>query len=89
VFNFGVFVLALGFVREELVKAGAPIIANYMPVIGGVLEFIMLHRFWTAVLEARRKRRPLVKEPLLWIGLVLALLPPLYHFFLEVIALRR
>jgi serine/threonine-protein kinase len=89
VFNFGVFVLALGFVREGLVKAGAPIIASYMPVIGGVLEFIMLHRFWTAVLEARRKRRPLVKEPLLWIGLVLALLPPLYHFFLEVIALRR
>ena len=60
-----------------------------MPVLGGVLEFMMLHRFWTAVLEARRKRRSLVKEPLLWVGLGLALMPPVYHFLREVIALRR
>jgi serine/threonine-protein kinase len=89
VFTFGVFVLSLGFVREGLVLAGAPIVASYMPVLGGVLEFMMLHRFWTAVLEARRKRRPLAREPLLWLGLTLALLPPTYHFLREVSALRR
>jgi serine/threonine-protein kinase len=88
VFVFGVFLLALGFVREGLVLAGAPTVASYMPVLGGVLEFMMLHRFWTAVLEARRKRRPLTREPLLWAGLCLALLPPLYHFFREVAVLR-
>jgi hypothetical protein len=89
VFRFGGFIFAMGWVREGFVWAGAPTIANYMPVLGGVLEFMMLHRFWTVVLEARRKRRSLVKEPLLWVGLALALMPPLYHFFRDVIALRR
>ena len=89
VFSFGLLLLALGFVREGLVAAGAPLVATYMPVLGGVLEFVMLHRFWTAVLEARRKRRALVREPLLWAGLVLALLPPSYHFLREVVALQH
>jgi hypothetical protein len=88
VFRFGVFLLALAFVREALFGTRAALVATYIPVLGGVLELVMLQRFWTVILEAQRTRRKLGREPLLWIGLGLALLPPLYHFFTEVAAWR-
>jgi hypothetical protein len=49
----------------------------------------MLQRFWAAILEAQRLRRNLGREPYLWLGLGLALLPPTYHFFREVAQLRH
>jgi hypothetical protein len=66
-------------VREALTRAGANTAASYVPVLGGVVELVMLHRFWDAVLEARRTSRSLAREPLLWIGLLLSLFPPAYH----------
>ena len=53
--------------------------ASYVPVVGGTLELVMVYRFWDAVLEARRTTRSLAREPLLWVGLALALVPPTYH----------
>jgi serine/threonine-protein kinase len=74
---FGLFVL-----REALSRAGATTVVMYMPVLGGVLELVMLYRFWDVALEAQRTTRPLAHEPWLWVGLVLALIPPTYHITL-------
>jgi predicted Ser/Thr protein kinase len=86
---FGLFLLGLAFVRERLAGTSAAAVATYIPVLGGVLELVMLQRFWTAILEAQRIRRNLGREPLLWLGLGLALLPPTYHFFHEVARLPQ
>jgi eukaryotic-like serine/threonine-protein kinase len=88
VFRFGVFLVALAVFRETLSGTSLAAVATYIPVLGGVLELAMLQRFWTVVLEAQRIRRNLGREPLLWLGLGLALLPPTYHFFREVAQLR-
>ncbi|HWP06440.1 MAG TPA: hypothetical protein VNN72_11885, partial [Polyangiaceae bacterium] len=61
---------------------GGSALVSYIPVLGGVLELYMLYLFFGVVLEALRTRRSLGKEPLLWTGLVFALLPPAYHFYL-------
>ena len=42
----------------------------------------MLYRFWDAALEARQTSRSLTREPLLWLGLALALFPPTYNMVL-------
>ena len=52
----------------------------YIPVLGGVLELAMLFLFWSCVLEAQRVARPLRREGLLWLGLALSLIPPVYQF---------
>jgi serine/threonine-protein kinase len=67
----GLFVARLG-----LERTAASGIVTYVPVIGGVLELVMVYRVWLAVLEARRTSRPLRRETLLWVGLLLSLLPP-------------
>jgi len=63
-------------VRMALEAGGATWVVVYVPVLGGVLELVMLYLFWSAVLEALRIQRPLSREPLLWVGLALSLLPP-------------
>ena len=60
--------------------------ASYVPVLGGCFELVMLYRFWDAVLEARQTTRSLAREPLLWLGLALALFPPTYHLTLRALA---
>ena len=57
-------------------------LVSYIPVIGGCFELLMLVRFWDAALEARQTSRPLAREPLLWLGLALALFPPTYSMAL-------
>jgi serine/threonine protein kinase len=52
------------------------VLAAYLPVLGGLLELGMLYLVWTAVLEAARISRPLMREGWLWVGLAFALLPP-------------
>jgi hypothetical protein len=52
----------------------------YIPVLGGVFELAMLYFFWAAALEAQRVARPLRREPLLWIGLALSLIPHVSQF---------
>jgi hypothetical protein len=49
-----------------------------VPVIAGCFELVMVYLFWDAVLEAQQTHRSLAREPLLWLGLGLALAPPIY-----------
>lgn len=53
----------------------------YIPILGGVLELGMLYLFWVAVLEAWRTSRPLAREPWLWGGALISLIPPLVSSF--------
>jgi len=71
---------ALYLLRLGVTRLGARELGNYIPVAGGVLELFMLYLFWMTVLEGRRTHRPLSREPVLWLGLVLALLPPAISF---------
>jgi len=79
VLKIGVVLFALFLVRQLFLHAGAGFIVNYSPVLGGVLELVMLVFFWDAALEAQRTTRSLAHEPLLWLGLVLSLGPPTYQ----------
>ena len=72
---FGAFV-----VRELLASTVEHGAVAYIPVVGGVLELFMLYLFWATALEAQRVARPLRREPLLWFGLALSLLPPILQF---------
>jgi serine/threonine-protein kinase len=47
-----------------------------IPVLGWLIELVALFFFWVAALKAWRSSRPLRREPRLWVGLGLALLPP-------------
>ena len=77
VLRIGVGLFALFLLHQLLARrAGAAAAVSYIPVIGGCLELIMLYRFWDAALEARQTTRSLAREPLLWLGLALALFPP-------------
>ncbi len=82
VLAIGIGNFALFLVREALARAGATAIVTYIPVIGGGLELAMLYFFWDAALEAQRTSRSLAREPLLWLGLALSLVPPTYHMAL-------
>ena len=79
VLGIGIGNFALFLVREALARAGATAIVTYIPVIGGGLELVMLYFFWDAALEAQRSGRSLAREPLLWLGVALSLVPPTYH----------
>jgi len=62
-------------VRRFLAPAGA-LWTAYVPVAGGMMLLAIVFLVWTAVLEAWRTSRPLVREPRLWLGIALALVPP-------------
>jgi eukaryotic-like serine/threonine-protein kinase len=48
----------------------------YVPIAGGLLELGIVFLAWMAVLQAWRVSRPLHREVRLWLGLALALVPP-------------
>jgi predicted Ser/Thr protein kinase len=48
----------------------------YVPLLGGLLETVTLFFGWTAILQAWRRSRPLSREWRLWVGALLALVPP-------------
>jgi serine/threonine-protein kinase len=82
VLNIGVIAFALFICGELLARTGAGNLVTYVPVVGGVLELVMLYRAWDVVLEAQRTARSLAREPLLWVGVALSLWPPTYHLTL-------
>jgi serine/threonine-protein kinase len=82
VLRLGVGLFALFVLHQLLPRTGAAAAVSYIPVIGGCLELLMLVRFWDAALEARQTTRSLAREPLLWLGLALALFPPTYNLAL-------
>ena len=74
---FAIGVLALGVYGLRVYFQGhgfGP--ARYIPILGGVIEVAALFYFWMSVLEGWRTSRRLYREPLLWLGCVLALYPP-------------
>jgi serine/threonine-protein kinase len=66
--------------RVMIERAGFRVLWMYIPVLGGVLELGMVYYVWLAVLEARRTGRLLRREPLLWFGAAVSLLPPVVSF---------
>ncbi|MFZ5889437.1 MAG: protein kinase domain-containing protein [Myxococcota bacterium] len=76
----GYALIALFVLREALESFGFQRLAAYVPVLGGTMELILLWFVWSAVLEAVRVSRPLSREPRLWFGFGLGLIPPLLHF---------
>jgi eukaryotic-like serine/threonine-protein kinase len=53
----------------------------YIPILGGILELVMVYLVWVAVLEALRTSRPLRREPWLWLAALISLLPPVISCF--------
>jgi hypothetical protein len=78
VLRIGVGLFLLFLLHQLLARRGAAAATNYIPVIAGTIELAMVYLFWDAVLEAQQTRRSLAREPLLWLGLALALFPPTY-----------
>lgn len=70
----------LGILRVLVGRSGDKTLGIYIPVLGGLLELVMLYLVWMTVLEAQRISRPLRREPLLWLGLALSLVPPIVGF---------
>jgi len=60
-------------------------VGPYLPVFGGILEFVLLYWVWLASLEAVRRGRPLRREVTLWVGLALGLVPPVFSFLRSLI----
>jgi serine/threonine-protein kinase len=65
----------------KLVAWEARPVSTYLPLIGGVIEIAALLLLWVGILEAWRCRRPLYREPALWLGFALAVVPPISEFF--------
>jgi hypothetical protein len=80
VLMFGVFLDAIFIGRLALERGHPTELVHYVPVLGGVLELVMVYLVWSAVLEALRTKRPLTREPVLWLGLALSLIPPAISF---------
>jgi serine/threonine-protein kinase len=78
VLRIGAALFALFLVHQALARAGAGAAVSTIPVIAGSFELVMVYLFWDAVLEAQQTHRSLAREPLLWLGLALALFPPTY-----------
>lgn len=52
----------------------------FMPLVGGLLELSALYLLCVSTLEAWRRQRPLSREPVMWVGLILMLTPPVLEF---------
>ena len=81
--RLGVGLFALFLLHQLVAHTPAAAALSYIiPVIAGSLELVMVYLFWDAVLEAQQTHRSLAREPLLWLGLALSLVPPTYHMAL-------
>ncbi len=81
VLRWGAFSVAVYGVHVLLQGVGAsPGVAVFAPIVGGIIELVVLYVFWVAVLHALRVGRPLRREPGIWVGLGLAVLPPTIDF---------
>jgi eukaryotic-like serine/threonine-protein kinase len=55
---------------------------KYIPIFGGLIEVAALFLVWIAILQSWRTCRPLRKEPKIWVGLALAISPPIFALFI-------
>jgi hypothetical protein len=80
VFAAGLGACLLYALRRMLEETGLVSVTLYIPLLGGVFELWVMYLVFLGLLEARRRSRPLSREPLLWSGLLLALIPPCVEF---------
>jgi serine/threonine-protein kinase len=73
----GIVAILTAAARRLLSTHGLTSVALYAPLVGGVMEALALFFFWSAVLEAVRRGRPLRREAALWTGAGLCLVPPI------------
>lgn len=81
VFGTGALAMGVYLLRLLLETAGTLRPSSYVPLLGGALLVAVLYLFWCAVLEGWRTSRSLRREPLLWLGAALALIPPVVELF--------
>jgi eukaryotic-like serine/threonine-protein kinase len=84
VLAWGVVAVSVYGLRKVLEAEGFKWVPRYVPIVGGGIEIAALLFFWITVLEAWRTSRPLRREPFLWLGFLLALIPPVHELFLYV-----
>lgn len=82
VFLLGVVGIVIYGLRKGMEAIGQIWAAIYVPILGGILEIAVLYFLWCAILQAWRLGRPLRREPWMWVGLTLALLPPVSELLL-------
>ena len=80
VLKMGILLNAIFVFRLVIQGTGARFLGTYIPVLGGVLELVMVYLVWMTVLEALRTGRSLRREPVLWLGAALSLVPPAISF---------
>ena len=73
VFGCGAFAVSIWLLRMSF---ASPAVSEYVPILGGLIEVAALLLFWTAVLQGLRRSRPLAREAWLWLGMLMALVPP-------------
>jgi eukaryotic-like serine/threonine-protein kinase len=80
VFKMALILNALFVVHLVLEQTALRAFVIYIPILGGILELAMVYLVWVATLEALRTSRPLRREPWLWLGALISLLPPTISF---------
>ena len=81
----GVLVILMFAFFKLLEFQGHAWIRSYKTIPAGVLEVMVLFLFWVSVLEAWRTRRALWREPRIFAGMGLALIPPSYALYEEIL----
>jgi len=75
VFGIGLFACAVWAAHIVLESRGIRV-REYFEIGGAFIEIALLFFFWVTILKAWRVARPLRREPRLWVGFGLGLLPP-------------
>lgn len=55
---------------------GQNVLVMYSPFFGALVELCSMYILWSGLLEAKRRARPLRREPVLLVGFALMLVPP-------------
>ncbi|HET9955226.1 MAG TPA: serine/threonine-protein kinase [Polyangiaceae bacterium] len=79
--QLGIVLFALFIAHRVLALTPLRAVSPFLPVLGGTLEFLLLYLVWHSLLEAVRCQRSWLKEYRVWLGLLLGLIPPGFHFF--------
>jgi len=88
VLRIGILSVSVYALRLLFEDRGAQWAFAYIPILGGVIEIAVVFLFWMAILQAWRASRPLRREWRLWLGALLALVPPVSDLAAYVVRAR-
>jgi serine/threonine-protein kinase len=88
VFKIGLLACLVYALRLALEVRGVGWAANYIPILGAFIEVVALFFLWVSILKAWRVSRPLRREPRMWLGFTLALLPPAANLVIDLLQWR-